>query len=100
MLDGEFHLPNCLFSNMEQGFLQLTALSPCFLWNQQSLGGIGDLEVKAGVGDLLERGVLGGRRGKKQFQPVETHLISWREGSPRKKRSDSGRACHAFRAKA
>ena len=46
---------------MEHGFLQLTALSPCFLWNQQALGGGGDLKVRARVVDLLERGVLGGQ---------------------------------------
>ena len=46
---------------MEHGFLQLTALSSCFLWNWQALGGVEGLEVGAGAGDLLERGVLGGR---------------------------------------
>ena len=46
---------------MEHSFLQLTALSPCFLWNKQAPGGVRDLEVGAGVGDLLERGVLGGQ---------------------------------------
>ena len=46
---------------MEHGALQLTALSPCFLWNQQATGDVKGLEVGAGVGDLLERGVLGGQ---------------------------------------
>ena len=46
---------------MEHGFLQLTALSPCFLWNQQAPGGVKDLEAGAVVYDSLERGVLGGR---------------------------------------
>ena len=55
------NLPDCWFSDMEQGFLQLTALSPCFLRNQQAPGGVEDMEVGAGVGDRLESGVLGGR---------------------------------------
>ena len=46
---------------MEHGFLQLTAFSPCFSWNQQALEVVEDLEVGAGVGELLERGFFRGR---------------------------------------
>ena len=46
---------------MENGFLQLPALSPCFLWNQQAPRGVEGLEVGAGVWDLHEGGVSGGR---------------------------------------
>ena len=77
---------------MERGFLPLTALSPCFLWNQQALGGVRDLKVGAGVGDRLERGVLGGRAWNKLRSPVETHQVLWRGDSPGTRRSDSGRA--------
>ena len=46
---------------MEHGFLQFTASSPCFLWNQQAPGGVENLEDGAGVEDRLDRGALGGQ---------------------------------------
>ena len=55
-MDGSIHLPDYWFPKKEQGFLQLLAFSPCFLWNQQSSDGVGDLDVRAGVGEHLERG--------------------------------------------
>ena len=54
-MDGSIHLPDYSLPEKEQGFLQLLAFSPCFLWNQQSPDGIGDLDVGAGFGECLGR---------------------------------------------
>ena len=54
-MDGSFHLRDYLFPEKEQGFLQLTAFSPCLLWKQQSTDGVGDLDVVDVVGERLER---------------------------------------------
>ena len=54
-MDGSIHLADYSFPEKEQGFLQLLAFSPCFLWNQQSPNRVRDLDVRAGVGEHLER---------------------------------------------
>ena len=54
-MDGSIHLADYSFPEKEQGFLQLLAFSPCFLWNQQSPDGVGDLDIGAGVVESLER---------------------------------------------
>ena len=73
-------------------FLQLRAFFPCFLWNQQSLGDVEDLEEGAGVEDLLNNRALG-------VQAQEVTAFTWsnssrtqREGSRRRRRHDSDKA--------
>ena len=71
------------FPTQNKVFLQLSVLSPCFLWNQQAPGGVRDLEVGAGVEEHLDKGA----------SPGETYLRPWREDLWMKRRSDSGRVC-------
>ena len=74
------NLPDCWFSDMEQGFLQLTALSPCFLWNQQAPGG------RSWSWRLSQERSLGRTSAGRNC----VHLKRIQKGdSPRRKRSDS-----------